>query len=146
MKSEMQATLDPVYMFVKTHVRKDGKPINTDAQTRIAKMQDFLQNPSLTSDGPTSQMEAFTNIMGPERPDCVQGLRLGLTPTRYFGSSSSHLSSSSELTTLRKELHEAKTQLAETRATIDTTIDEKVSERTATIVAHMEERFEAKMQ
>ncbi|RWR97188.1 bromodomain-containing protein 4-like protein isoform X3 [Cinnamomum micranthum f. kanehirae] len=74
-------------LFIRTHSRKDGTPIDETSAEIISKFKEL----SATQEGGSSSSigdEIYTQVMGEERHGRVRGYGLGPTPTSVFGSTS----------------------------------------------------------
>ncbi|KAJ8619873.1 hypothetical protein MRB53_028402 [Persea americana] len=74
------------YLFIRTHSRKDGTPVDEKLAEIISKLKEL----SATQGGSSSSIgdEIYTQVMGEERHGCVRGYGLGPTPASVFGSTS----------------------------------------------------------
>ncbi|KAF8377292.1 hypothetical protein HHK36_030667 [Tetracentron sinense] len=78
-----------VDMYFRTHLRKDGTPVDNFSGEIISKFRELAALSS--QDGSSSFVgdDIYTQVMGPERHGRVRGYGLGPTPTSVFGSTSS---------------------------------------------------------
>ncbi|KAF8393962.1 hypothetical protein HHK36_020164 [Tetracentron sinense] len=85
----MGVYLPRVDMYFRTHLRKDGPPVDNFSGKIISKFRELAALSS--QDGSSSFVgdDIYTQVMGPERHGRVRGYGLGPTPTSVFGSMSS---------------------------------------------------------
>ncbi|KAJ8630445.1 hypothetical protein MRB53_023768 [Persea americana] len=76
-----------VDLFIRTHTRKDGTPVDEKSAEIISKFREL----NATQGGSSSSIgdDIYTKVMGAERHGRVRGYGLGPTPTSVFGSTSS---------------------------------------------------------
>lgn len=84
-------------LWIKSHTRKDGTPIDQAAADVISKLRELeASTPPASGASETGPNDLLAQVLGPEKRGRVRGLGFGATPTNTFGSSSSKTSPPSQ--------------------------------------------------
>ncbi|MQM16854.1 hypothetical protein Taro_049815, partial [Colocasia esculenta] len=81
--------MDRSELFIVTHTRKDGVPVNSECAAAIEKIQALKQSQSLASSSQTvaSKYDIYSQVFGEDKPGRVRGLSTGPTPATLWGRS-----------------------------------------------------------
>ncbi|MQM12542.1 hypothetical protein Taro_045458 [Colocasia esculenta] len=79
--------MDRSELFIVTHTRKDGIPVNSQCAVAIEKIQALKQSQSSASSSQTvaSKYDIYSQVLGEDNPSHVRGLGTGLTPATLWG-------------------------------------------------------------
>ncbi|XVF70041.1 hypothetical protein PTKIN_Ptkin11bG0129700 [Pterospermum kingtungense] len=116
MEDEAGKKVGRVELYIATHTKKDGTPLNTETQQIVEKFQEKLSAYEASSSNIREIEDSiFTEVVGKERNGWVRGLGFGPTPTSYYGVSSSRRytcqTESEEVLQLREKLQTMTEQL-----------------------------------
>ncbi|MQL71508.1 hypothetical protein Taro_003824 [Colocasia esculenta] len=91
-KTELQKSgqdMDRSELFIVTHTRKDGIPVNSECAVAIEKIQALKQSQSSANSSQTvaSKYDIYSQVLGEDKPGRVRGLGTGPTPATLWGRS-----------------------------------------------------------
>ncbi|MQM01370.1 hypothetical protein Taro_034125 [Colocasia esculenta] len=81
--------MDRSELFIVTHTRKDGAPVNSECAVAIEKIQALKQSQSSASSSQTvaSKYDIYSQVLVEDKPGRVRGLGTGPTPASLWGRS-----------------------------------------------------------
>ncbi|MQM12627.1 hypothetical protein Taro_045546, partial [Colocasia esculenta] len=81
--------MDRSELFIVTHTRKDGVPVNSECAVVIEKIQALKQSQSSASSSQTvaSKYDIYSQVLGEDKPGRVRGFGTGPTPATLWGRS-----------------------------------------------------------
>ncbi|MQL82395.1 hypothetical protein Taro_014870 [Colocasia esculenta] len=81
--------MDRSELFIVTHTRKDGIPVNSECAVAIEKIQALKQSQSSASSSQTvaSKYDIYSQVLGEDKPSRVRGLGTRPTPATLWGRS-----------------------------------------------------------
>ncbi|MQM15913.1 hypothetical protein Taro_048866, partial [Colocasia esculenta] len=109
--------MDRLELFIVTHTRKDGIPVNSECAVAIEKIQALKQSQSSASSSQTmaSKYDIYSQLLGEDKPGRVRGLGTGPTPATLWGRTTDILKDENKKLVDRvKDLEERITKLERT--------------------------------
>ncbi|KAI8567231.1 hypothetical protein RHMOL_Rhmol02G0104800 [Rhododendron molle] len=76
---------DRIQVFIKTHTKKDGQPVDEAAALAIRRLNEGASQIPESSESPTLREELFTSVLKPDRNGRVRTYGLGPCPSQVFG-------------------------------------------------------------
>lgn len=104
------APVDRADVWVKTHTRKDGKPVDDTSATVMKKINEIKSKQSKQKNPNQSfaaRNDILAQVMGEDRHDQIRGLGMGPTPVNAWGPSPNRPTTCSQL----KSMNEALTRM-----------------------------------
>ncbi|KAF7141089.1 hypothetical protein RHSIM_Rhsim06G0190000 [Rhododendron simsii] len=76
---------DRIQVFIKTHTKKDGQPVDEASALAIRRLNEGASQIPESSESPALREELFTNVLKPDRNGRVRTYGLGPCPSQVFG-------------------------------------------------------------
>ncbi|MQM01266.1 hypothetical protein Taro_034018 [Colocasia esculenta] len=116
--------MDRSELFIVTHTRKDGIPVNSECAVAIEKIQALKQSQSSASSSQTvaSKYDIYSQVLGEDKPGRVRGLGTRPTPSTLWGRSTDILKDEN------KKLGDRVKDLEERIAKLEKSTDSKFQE------------------
>ncbi|KAG5523885.1 hypothetical protein RHGRI_030771 [Rhododendron griersonianum] len=133
---------DRIQVFIKTHTKKDGQPVDEASALAIRRLNEGASQIPESSESPDLREELFTNVLKPDRNGRVRTYGLGPCPSQVFGTRFSQ----SQEQRVKDQLHaELRAELgaelrAELRQEVLRDVNEEITQlknQYATVAAYM---------
>ncbi|MQM07674.1 hypothetical protein Taro_040519 [Colocasia esculenta] len=113
-------------VFIITHTKKDGRPINEDCAIAIEKFKTLKQTqPSTNSSNPVvAKDDAFSMVFGEEKSSRIRGVGTGPTPSSLWGRKNKMLKSENKTLHQRIKVLEEKFAKLENKELEEVLVDE----------------------
>ncbi|KAG5521732.1 hypothetical protein RHGRI_034078 [Rhododendron griersonianum] len=76
---------DRIHVFIKTHTKKDGQPVDEASALAIRRLNEGASQIPESSESPALREELFTSVLKPDRNGRVRTYGLGPSPSQVFG-------------------------------------------------------------